>query len=220
MAPVALVVVGVVVMVMAGLVAERYRLFWFDWDEGCRLAGRCDTPTARAVLRGMWWFAGAGFALVLVGVALRWFRLPATRAGLESPRHSAVAQGLLTGLAGTLLSIALLPLMLLGVFLSAQTLAAALCAWWLLQASTVAAIDGRVGRQRTRRGAWMLGLLVSLLALLAAVGVLIGVRMSLLALLATNGVALTLATFCARLPRIAGQGLNSAPSRTGALNDG
>lgn len=163
---------GVLVMVVAAVVAERYTLFWFDPDEGCALRGRCATPESAHMLRAMWWVVGAGFLVVLAGRALTWRQLPRgprSAARFPLPPGGQAGAAALVGLAFCVVAG---PLLLTAAFVSEQAIPAALCIFWLLQARLVTEVHRATGPpRRSARVEWLIGLVGSAVALAVAVGV-------------------------------------------------
>ncbi|WP_433557043.1 DUF4232 domain-containing protein [Pseudonocardia xinjiangensis] len=163
---------GVLVMVAAVAVAQRYTLFWFDPDEGCALHGRCATPESANMLRAMWWVAGAGFLLVLAGRALTWRRLPLgprSAARFPLPPWGQAGSVALVGLAFCVVA---WPVLLAGAFVPEPGIPTALCIFWLLQARLVTEVDRATGPpRRPARVEWLIGLVDSAVALAVTVGV-------------------------------------------------
>lgn len=165
-------VAGVLVMVVAAVVAQPYTLFWFDPDEGCALLGRCVTPESAHVLRAMWWVVGAGLLVVLAGRALTWRQLP------RGPRSAARfplppwGQAGVAALVGLVFCVVAGPLVLATAFVSDPAIPTALCIFWLLQARLVTEVDRVTGPpRRSERVEWLIGLVGSAAALAVAVGV-------------------------------------------------
>jgi hypothetical protein len=163
---------GVLVMVVAAVVADRYTPLWFEPDEGCTLLGRCATREAAELLRAMWWVVGGGFTVVLAGRALTWRRLPrgprpATRFPLPPWGQAGAA-----GLVGLAFSVVVGPVVLMAIFSSAQAIPTALCIFWLLQARGVTALDRATGpARRSVRAEWLIGLVASAVAVAVVVAV-------------------------------------------------
>ena len=161
---------GLLVMVVAGIAASPYPPFWFDPDEGCQLFGRCSDPSPDAALPALWVLEWAGLAVLLLGLVLTWRRLrttPLPPAPHPMPAWAEVAAG---ALAGAALCLVLGPFVLFGAFLSEPAVVAALCFFWLVQASAVTALDRLVGpTHRSARPGWLAGLIISGLAVAATV---------------------------------------------------
>jgi hypothetical protein len=162
---------GVLVMVLAAVVASRYTPFWFDPDEGCALLGRCSGPAADAVLRGMWVLEWGGLGLVLLGLVGTGLRLRATPAPPVPRPLPAWAHAAAGALLGMLLCVVLGWSVLVAVLLSEQAVPAGLCVHWLAQAAAVTALDRHVGpAHRSELPAWSAGLAVSAVAVAVPVG--------------------------------------------------
>jgi hypothetical protein len=168
---------GVLVMVVAAMVAGRYTPFWFDPDEGCNFLGRCATGDPAELLRAMWWVVGSGFAVVLAGRALTWRQLP------RGPRSAARfplppwGQAGAAGLVGPAFCVVVGPVVLIGLFVSEQGIPTALCVLWLLQARAVTALDRATGpARRSVRAEWLIGLVASAVAVAVTVAVALGDR--------------------------------------------
>jgi hypothetical protein len=160
---------GVLVMVVAAMVAERYTPLWLDPDEGCTLFGRCATGESAELLRAMWWVLGAGFTVVLVGRALTWRRFP--RAPRSAPRFPLPPWGQAgaAGLVGLAFCVVVGPVVLTAILSSAHDIPTALCIFWLLQARAVTALDRATGpARRSARVEWLIGLVASAVAVAVA----------------------------------------------------
>ncbi|WP_142062408.1 DUF4232 domain-containing protein [Pseudonocardia kunmingensis] len=183
---------GVLVMVLAAVVASRYTPFWFDPDEGCALLGRCPGPTRDVVLGATWVLEWAGLGVVLLGLVRTGLHLrtvPAPPVPRPLPAWAQAAAGVLLGM---LVCVVLGWFVLVAVLLSAPAVPAGLCLYWLAQAAAVTALDRHVGpAHRSALSAWSAGLAVSALAVaaLVATAVLAG---SVRALPVVGGAALAL----------------------------
>ncbi|GAA1283983.1 hypothetical protein GCM10009609_56140 [Pseudonocardia aurantiaca] len=160
------VVAGLLVMIVAGIVASRYTPFWFDPDEGCALLGRCATAAADVVLRLMWWAVAAGLAIVGLGLVAAWRTLPAPPAPVRP--LPAPVRAIAAGVIGLVLCTVLGWGVLLAALFAAHLVPAALCVLWLVQARTVLAVD-RVAAPAHRSAGrrWVGALAASALAVAA-----------------------------------------------------
>ncbi|MCU1663156.1 MAG: hypothetical protein JWR58_3221 [Pseudonocardia sp.] len=163
---------GVLVMLVAAVVAGRYTPLWLDPDEGCTVLGRCATAESAELLRAMWWVVGGGFTVVLAGRVLRWRRLP------RGPRSAARfplppwGQAGAAGLVGLVFCVVVGPVVLIALLISAQGIPTALCVLWLLQARAVTALDRATGpARRSLRVEWLIGLVASAVAVAVVVAV-------------------------------------------------
>jgi hypothetical protein len=164
--PRSLILLGVLVMMGAGVAARQHQLFWYDPEEGCRLLGRCDTPERRAALRHLWWVLGGGFAVVVLGLTLTWRRLSPRAPAPLQPSRPAVRHVAVTGCAAAVLCLVLGPVTLVAMLVSPHAAVAAACLWWLVQARVIAEIDRSLGPGwHSERRRWVIGLLTSLVAL-------------------------------------------------------
>ncbi len=161
------VVAGLLVMVVAGIVASRYTPFWFDPDEGCALLGRCATAADDVVLRLMWWAVAAGLAIVGLGLVAAWRTLPAPPPAPVRPLP-AVVRAIAAGVIGLVLCTVLGWGVLLAALFSEQLVPAALCVLWLVQARVLLAVDRVTApAHRSARRRWVAALVASALAVAA-----------------------------------------------------
>ena len=157
---------GVLVMVVAGVVAARHTPFWFDPDEGCAQLSRCPGPSTGAALRAMWVLESAGFGVVLLGLGLTWRRLRTTPSPPTSHPLPVWAEAAAGAVAGVVSCVVPGWFVLVGAFVSPPAMPAALCLFWLAQAATVTALDRHVGpARRSALPSWLAGLVISVLAL-------------------------------------------------------
>ncbi|WP_299954333.1 DUF4232 domain-containing protein [uncultured Modestobacter sp.] len=151
---VALLVVGLLLATSAGLSAGQYTPSWFDPDDplGCATgAGGCGPDGPEAALQGLWWWAGAGVFLAVVGVALVVRTLDGTPRGAPDRRLPAVVHALGAAALVPLLLVALvLPAFLLLLAAgSAHVLVGMLLAGWLLESTVLHLLDGAIGEVGT-----------------------------------------------------------------------
>ncbi|TFV52833.1 DUF4232 domain-containing protein [Blastococcus sp. TF02A-35] len=157
----ALVVLGLLWMLAAGMRAGRYRPGWFDPDDGppCAFTPQGCPADLEAALRGLWWWVGAGGVVVLLGVVLVAVALspeePPSFRVLPGALHAAVT-GLATAVAT---GVALLPALFL-VLLGEHLLPGLVLAAWLGQGLLVAALHAW-GAAAAPRRSWLVGLGVS-----------------------------------------------------------
>jgi hypothetical protein len=162
----AVTVTGVLVMLAGAVIAARYTPSWFDPDEDCSLRGRCVTPESTAILQASWWVVGAGFVVVLTGLALTWRALPRTpqpTAAYPLPVWGRAGAAALVGVTyGGVLGF----FVLLSIFFAAQALPVALCVFWLLQGHALVGVQLRTGpARRSERADWTIGLSASAVAI-------------------------------------------------------
>ncbi|MGI5131147.1 DUF4232 domain-containing protein [Pseudonocardia sp. CA-107938] len=188
--------IGVLAMIVAGVVAGSYVPFWFDPDEGCRSMGRCPGPAMDAAVSVLWVVEGAGFAVVLAGLAVVAHRLRATPLASPSPLLPAWAVVAVGALAATVVNAALGWFVVIAVFVSGQAAVAAVCLLWLVQAMAVAACERRArpigSTGRSALTPWLTGLIVSAVAVGAVVWWTTGRPGDLNAVPAVAGVAVAL----------------------------
>lgn len=204
---------GVLVMVLAAVVAARFTPFWFDPDEGCALRGRCPGPATDAVLRAMWVVEAAGFAVVLLGLVRTGRRLATTPAPPVDRPFPAWGEAPVAALTGVVLCAVPGWFVLVGALLSVQAIPAGLCLFWLLHAAAVTALDRRVGPARASAlPGWLAGLVTGAVAVMAVGWWAVEVRGPLLALPVVDGAVLALGVLVRRAgaggagPRSAGIG--------------
>jgi hypothetical protein len=134
----AAIVVGLAVMVGAGLMAAPYSS-GLDPDATCRVHERCDPVANADAVRRLWWWCIGGFVVVTAGLAwLGWTRRAGGSAGRTPPsravRWPAVLQGGASGgVAGALFLVASYGL-ILSIIVSSIMFTAALTTTWLTQA--------------------------------------------------------------------------------------
>ncbi|WP_219417436.1 DUF4232 domain-containing protein [Pseudonocardia nigra] len=167
----ATVAVGMLVMVIAGGVAQRYTPFWFDPDEGCALYGRCVTEASEAALRALWWVAGVGLVVLLLGVAGTVSALPRARQRAPQVELSAPVQAAVAGTAGLVTGTVGGPLVVFAILVAAQAVPAVVCLLWLVDARLVAVLVGKTGpAQHGARFGWSTGLAAGALAVAVSAG--------------------------------------------------
>jgi hypothetical protein len=162
------VLAGLLVTLVAGIVASRYTPFWFDPDEGCALLGRCATAANDVVLRLMWWAVAAGFAIVVLGLAGAWRTLPPPPPPAPVRPLPAPVRAVAAGVVGLVLCAVLGWGVLLAALFAAHLVPAALCVLWLVQARLLLAVD-RVAApgHRSAGRRWLAALAASALAIAA-----------------------------------------------------
>jgi Protein of unknown function (DUF4232) len=183
---VGLTVVGVLVMVVAGLAAAPYTPSWFDPDDG-------PARSADGMLPAMWVLEAVGLAMVLIGLVLTGRglrRMPAAPVTRPLPVWAEVAVG---ALAGTALCGVLGWFVLVGALLSAPAIPAGLCLFWLVHAAAVTGLDRRVAStHESALPGWLAGLVVGAVAVAAVVWWAVEVRGPVGALPVVDGTAVAL----------------------------
>ncbi|MCA0144285.1 DUF4232 domain-containing protein [Blastococcus sp. LR1] len=193
---------GLGVMVAAAVRASSYIPF-LDSEPPCvRSSGGCPADLD-AALRGLWWQAGAGGVLVLVGVVLVVVALPhRAREGSRLAQHP-VVHAVAAGVTSVpLMVVGSYPALLLLFTGGAHGLPALAAGAWLGQAAALAALDRRLGRaDASPRGTAVGGLIVSALGIGATLGVLLldGAPLGFWALLLTDGITVALGVLLVRL---------------------
>jgi hypothetical protein len=165
------VLLGLLVMALAGMRATRYRPGWFDPDDGppcSSTPGGCPADLD-AVLRGLWWWVGVGGVLVGIGVALTVWRCSAVRGSAPARGLPVVVHALVVGLCGGGLLVPLTVPLLLAGFMGPHAVPSALVAVWLIQAGATAGLGHALGAADTSaRRAWLTGLVAGAAALAVA----------------------------------------------------
>jgi hypothetical protein len=179
-------VVGVLLMVGAGIAASPYTPSWFDPDDG-------PDRSAAGVLQAMWVLEAVGLAVVLAGLVLtgrELRRMPAPAVGRPLPAWAQIAAG---AFAGAVLCAVLGWFVLVAVFMSAPAIPAGLCLFWLVHAAAVTALDRRVAAAHASAfPSWLAGLVVGAAGVAAVVWWAVEVRGQLWALPVVDGAALAL----------------------------
>lgn len=173
---------GLLVMVVAGLVAGPYTPSWFDPDDPCPRGSPCPGDAESAlVLRFLSWVTWSGAVLTAVGVALAAWVLT-RRAPADSPRRPSHPWGVVAHvcIAGVVTSVlvavsgvaSLIAALGVSELLGLATLAGS----WVLLGHLLDALDRDLGRQPGAGMAYLSSLAVAGLAALATVAVVVAGR--------------------------------------------
>lgn len=156
---------GLLVMLVAAVIAARYTPFWFEPGE-CTLHDRCVTPESTAILQTTWWVVGIGSVAVVAGLALAWRALP--RASQPTTAHPLPVWGRAgaAALVGVAFGGVLGFFVLASLFFALQAVPFALCVFWLLQGHALVWVQLRTAPpRRSVRIDWTIGLSVSAVAI-------------------------------------------------------
>ncbi len=173
--PRALPLVGLLVVVVAGLWAGPYTPPWFDPDDPCPRGASCpsDAESAQA-LRALSWVTWWGAVVLVVGIVLAaWAlsgRTPTAAPGrppdaLRTTAHAAVAGVVAT----TTLAVGGIASFAAALAVSPQLGLAVAAGWWLLLANALEGLDRALGRRPGVATAYLVSLVVAALAIAAVV---------------------------------------------------
>jgi hypothetical protein len=155
---------GLVVMVAAGVWAERYTPSWFEVDETCINRDPCFSEAeSAAVLRSSAWLGWGGLLLVLIGVGLCAWALSSMRRSTPSGPGAAVHAGV-SGLVAGPGAVIGLGLGLFGAFMGGLGLVVVVIAWLIL-AAVLEGLDRSLGRARGGRAVYLASLTTALVGL-------------------------------------------------------
>jgi hypothetical protein len=151
---IAALVVGLLVVLGAGVRASSLRPSWFDPGDGPPCARRPDGCPADidSALTGLWWVLAAGGLLALAGLVLAVASLPLLRR-TAAPGVHPLTRAVVVGVAGGAVAFPLLTGAFVAVLSGPQLGVAALAVAWLAQAATVAALEVALGGPGPRRAA-------------------------------------------------------------------